>query len=866
MKTGMLFSPVFARLQTASLTRLASPCLLRPSNNSPLEPSKFHTCNLFRFHTCGPSRKCGKQRTYRKPKSFRCNTCKKHRGRGVLRLTRNLTKDFYPEEHRNERSFLSSFPTKESILAGLRKSRDLTFLYVVTSLRRSFALPHLALDSIHRDSAHQLGIEIRRFLRHHFARRRDFHHLLDVARIQQKRNLRAPAVHGVQRRARFPLIGQVGFRRHRLRRNAQRGLQNSFVQQHHVQFALQRRNVRQQLRQVDPFAQRQYVERALLRLRCRISADRSLLARAHEPPEKLFLRFRFLLLAGKRERLRRKPRLEIAPHAAPRKIMNVRRHAVPRQYRQPFAPRIEKAHHGARGRRIGIDLSRVRGALLAVVQRRLVAVMPVGDHQLLVLHRFLDRRHSLRIRNHPQPVHHPVFIAHFRGRRGGRFGLRQNSINTPLRIGVQHEKLPRVHLRVPQQLQAVRLRPGKRVFVPEDDAGRILFQLSRADESPPRAAFFRSRHRIFLGVHIKRRSGILHDDIVANPIFDRRLCARVHIILRRVARIRPALLHGNQVVRVRGVILFLHRRRNLVVRLRQDAVERRALRVVAKGAERVNLSHEFSCLVLCRLLNLLFYANGLEFRKVRSINFSCEFDAGCAVSGEAQPYYNIRFMAAPKFSSARALIFDLDGTLIDSQRDLILSVNDMLQEMGREELHEVTISAYIGHGAPQLVRRALGGNAGDQECEQALQFFLAHYNEHKLDNTRAYPGVAEALEHLSAYPMAVLTNKPARVSVRILEGLGLAKYFRAVYGGNSFETKKPDPLGANTILREFAASPNEAILIGDSEVDVQTARNAGTLAAAVNYGFGTHDRAAYPADIYLDRLTDLAPLLGKSRE
>ncbi|PYT50456.1 MAG: haloacid dehalogenase, partial [Acidobacteria bacterium] len=183
-------------------------------------------------------------------------------------------------------------------------------------------------------------------------------------------------------------------------------------------------------------------------------------------------------------------------------------------------------------------------------------------------------------------------------------------------------------------------------------------------------------------------------------------------------------------------------------------------------------------------------------------------------SGETQPYYNIRFMAAPKFSSVRAMIFDLDGTLIDSQRDLILSVNAMLREMGREELHEDTISGYIGHGAPQLVRRALGGNAGDQECERALQFFLSHYNEHKLDNTRAYPGVPEALEHLSAYPMAVLTNKPVRVSVRILEGLGLAKYFRAVYGGNSFETKKPDPLGANTILREFAASPNEAILIG----------------------------------------------------
>jgi phosphoglycolate phosphatase len=219
-------------------------------------------------------------------------------------------------------------------------------------------------------------------------------------------------------------------------------------------------------------------------------------------------------------------------------------------------------------------------------------------------------------------------------------------------------------------------------------------------------------------------------------------------------------------------------------------------------------------------------------------------------------------MAAPKFSSVRALIFDLDGTLIDSQRDLIRSVNAMLVEMGREQLHEDTISGYIGHGAPRLVRLALGGNAGDQECERALQFFLTYYNEHKLDSTCAYAGVLEALEHLAHYPMAILTNKPVRVSVRILEGLGLSKYFRAVYGGNSFETKKPDPLGAQTILREFAAFPGEALLIGDSEVDVQTARNAGTLAAAVNYGFGTHDRLAYPADIYLDRLTDLIPLLG----
>jgi phosphoglycolate phosphatase len=228
---------------------------------------------------------------------------------------------------------------------------------------------------------------------------------------------------------------------------------------------------------------------------------------------------------------------------------------------------------------------------------------------------------------------------------------------------------------------------------------------------------------------------------------------------------------------------------------------------------------------------------------------------------KVRPYYNCWFMTGPNYSSVRVLIFDLDGTLIDSQRDLIRSVNATLLEMGREHLHEDTISGYIGHGAPQLVGRALGDGSTEEERQRALKFFLAHYEEHKLDSTCAYPGVPEALEHLAAFSMAILTNKPVRVSVRILERLGLAKYFRAVYGGNSFETKKPDPLGAHTILLEFGAAPAEAILIGDSEVDVQTARNAGTLAAAVNYGFGKHDRAAHPADIYLDQLTDLVPLL-----
>jgi len=213
----------------------------------------------------------------------------------------------------------------------------------------------------------------------------------------------------------------------------------------------------------------------------------------------------------------------------------------------------------------------------------------------------------------------------------------------------------------------------------------------------------------------------------------------------------------------------------------------------------------------------------------------------------------------------RAFLFDLDGTLIDSKLDLVTSVNAMLQEMGRAELSTDLVATYIGHGAPQLIASALGPEATDDQRRTCLSLFLAHYQVHKLDATRPYPGVVEALNSLSGFPMSVLTNKPTDMSVDILQGLGLAKYFRSIYGGDSFEKKKPDPTGALKILGEFGVSPAQAALVGDSEVDVQTARNAGTLAVTVNYGFGVHDRAAHPADLYLDSLTDLAGLTHNRR-
>jgi phosphoglycolate phosphatase len=132
-----------------------------------------------------------------------------------------------------------------------------------------------------------------------------------------------------------------------------------------------------------------------------------------------------------------------------------------------------------------------------------------------------------------------------------------------------------------------------------------------------------------------------------------------------------------------------------------------------------------------------------------------------------------------------------------------------------------------------------------------------------LDNTVTYPGVREGLAALDGMPMAVLTNKPVRFSRQILEGLGLAPYFRYTYGGNSFETKKPNPAGMEVLLRDFGAAPRQAMLVGDSEIDVRTARNAGTWCCCVSYGLGSANLANYPPDLLVNSLTELADQLDQ---
>jgi len=218
-------------------------------------------------------------------------------------------------------------------------------------------------------------------------------------------------------------------------------------------------------------------------------------------------------------------------------------------------------------------------------------------------------------------------------------------------------------------------------------------------------------------------------------------------------------------------------------------------------------------------------------------------------------------MSAPELRRVRLLIFDLDGTLIDSKLDLALSVNAMRAQMGREPLAHERIATYVGQGVSHLIQRSLGNDASEENIARGLAFFLDYYREHMLDHTVPYPGVREALEELRAYPMAVLTNKPVRFSQLILDGLGVAHYFAFVYGGNSFARKKPDPVGVVKLMSDLKASPEETLLVGDSDTDVLTGRNAGVKTCGVTYGFGAHTLKDAPPDFVINDLRELPALL-----
>ena len=227
--------------------------------------------------------------------------------------------------------------------------------------------------------------------------------------------------------------------------------------------------------------------------------------------------------------------------------------------------------------------------------------------------------------------------------------------------------------------------------------------------------------------------------------------------------------------------------------------------------------------------------------------------------------------------SPRLIVFDLDGTLIDSRQDLCNSVNAMLKHMGKPELPEDVIAGYIGDGASMLVRRALGDPEGDAHddkyVDDALTYFLDYYREHKLDFTYVYPGVMESLEAirvvLPSTLMAVLTNKPVNPSRDICDHFGLSNYFFQNYGGNSFHTKKPDPHGLLTLMAEASAivgstiTAKETMMVGDTEVDVLTARAIGAISLGCSFGLAPHRLEAARPDFLVDSAKEWMQILGR---
>jgi phosphoglycolate phosphatase len=209
------------------------------------------------------------------------------------------------------------------------------------------------------------------------------------------------------------------------------------------------------------------------------------------------------------------------------------------------------------------------------------------------------------------------------------------------------------------------------------------------------------------------------------------------------------------------------------------------------------------------------------------------------------------------------LIFDLDGTLADSKKDLAFSVNHVRSNFCLPDLTEEEISAFIGDGAQMLIQRALGADASAPDVQAGLQLFLSYYRDHMLDRTVLYPGVAETLSSLADCRLAVLTNKPIRFSRMMLEGLGILHHFAAVYGGNSFERKKPDPVGVFQILSDTGGVPGDTWMIGDSSIDVMTGRSAGVTTCGVSWGYAPETFAHTPPDFMIHRIEELLALVRR---
>ncbi len=183
------------------------------------------------------------------------------------------------------------------------------------------------------------------------------------------------------------------------------------------------------------------------------------------------------------------------------------------------------------------------------------------------------------------------------------------------------------------------------------------------------------------------------------------------------------------------------------------------------------------------------------------------------------------------------IVYDFDGTLVDTLDDIALSVNLTLQELGHPRLDKETIKTCVGNGVVMLMTRALNGSK-TQDIDHAVRLFRKHYADHLMDNSVFYPHCLETIEFFSDRKQAICSNKPEDFVRKILAALNCLHPFSSIIGGDSFKTRKPDPEGLNHLLAEHRVSPDEVVMVGDSAVDIKTGKNARVQTCAVTYGMG----------------------------
>jgi len=203
------------------------------------------------------------------------------------------------------------------------------------------------------------------------------------------------------------------------------------------------------------------------------------------------------------------------------------------------------------------------------------------------------------------------------------------------------------------------------------------------------------------------------------------------------------------------------------------------------------------------------------------------------------------------------LIFDLDGTLIDSRLDIARAANYTLAQLGLPQLPEEKITGFIGGGVGPLLKKALGERSKELFA-RALPIYKERYLAHCTDYTTLYPGVREVLAHFQAKDIAMATNKLVPMTVKILEHFGIASYFKLVLGPDSVQNRKPHPEAVEKILAHLGKPRETALMVGDSHFDIETGKNAGIMTCGVTYGYGSRQvLEECGADVIIDRLQDL---------